>query len=518
MREWTSQSGWLGRTLCVLLLVALPLGQAAAMIEPQEAAARSHAAEPFPAPAALEPAITFWVKVFSEWRRDQLALHDSEHLGVIYRVVTFPGAVAEGLTRDQQTWLRRQREDLANDLHRLAARHNAGLTLTSDEQQLLARIQQGGGRLAGAADRVRAQRGTRERFLRGLEISGRYDQRFREIFRAAGLPEDLAYLPHVESSFQYHAKSHVGAAGIWQFMPATGRQFMRVNATIDERLDPIIAAHGAARYLAQAHKELGSWPLALTSYNHGIGSMKRAKAQYGHDFARIVREYDAPSFGFASRNFYPEFLAVRRIAQAPVQHFPEGVNFEPPRSLQALVLKHPQPVQSLSRQTGHSVQALAGLNPAWTDRALQGRASLPAGTTVWLPSGGQPLDIDALARSEFASLRSGVTEHRVVKGESLWSIARRYNTSVQRLSVLNGLDAAKPVIKPGQVLSLPGRIAAAPVENSASDLTHKVTPGDTPFGIAASYKVSLKSLLAANNMTAKTKIHPGQQLVIPRGE
>ena len=181
----------------------------------------------------------------------------------------------------------------------------------------------------GAAERVRAQRGTRERFKHGLEISRRYDRQFRKIFRDAGLPEDLAYLPHVESSFQPTAKSSAGAVGMWQFTTAAAKTFMPAGHShshrVDHRLDPFASAIGAARYLSFAYSKLGDWPSAITSYNHGIGGMKRAQDQVGRDFVRIVETYASPAFGFASRNYYAQFLAALEIANNPVAYFPEGV-------------------------------------------------------------------------------------------------------------------------------------------------------------------------------------------------
>ena len=96
-----------------------------------------------------------------------------------------------------------------------------------------------------------------------------------------GIPEEIAWLPMVESTFNVEARSKVGAAGVWQFMPGTGRQYMRVDATVDERLDPIIAARGAARLLRHNYQGLRSWPLALTAYNHGYYGMQRAVRQLG---------------------------------------------------------------------------------------------------------------------------------------------------------------------------------------------------------------------------------------------
>jgi len=241
--------------------------------------------------------------------------------------------------------------------------------------------------IAGASDRLRSQRGLRERFKRGLEISGRYDAAFRQAFREAGLPEDLAYLPHVESSFQNHAASSVGAVGMWQFMPGTARQFMMMNAAVDERRDPVASAQGAARYLGKAHNRLDSWPLAITSYNHGVGGMARAKEAWGDDIAAIVRNYSGKGFGFASRNFYAEFLAARNIARNPQRFFPEGLSYQAPLNQDRIRLRQTVAAHTLANYYEVNLGELTILNRAWNPPAQSGRIPLPAGTMVWLPAG-----------------------------------------------------------------------------------------------------------------------------------
>ncbi|HEY9198965.1 MAG TPA: LysM peptidoglycan-binding domain-containing protein [Gammaproteobacteria bacterium] len=512
--------------LLATTLALMPASAVWAKLEPSEDgnAISARSDHKFPLPDSLVPAVDFWTKVFADWRRDQVALHDNEHLGVVYRVVDIPGDVAEGLTLNQRAWVRSQEERLVAELSRLAKKHAAGQALTKDEQHLAQAIKRGGGTFKGAAERVRTQRGTRERFLRGMEISGRYDRAFRAIFRSHGLPEDLAYLPHVESSFQIGARSSVGAAGMWQFMPSTARSYMTVNSVVDERLNPLAAADGAARYFAGAYRTLGSWPLAVTSYNHGIGSMNRAKARYGHDFARIVREYDAPSFGFSSRNFYAEFLAVRRIAQSPHKYFPEGVNSQAPLAVRPVVLKRSLHAHEVSMQAGTKLTTLAELNPGWSERALKGRSRLPAGVTVWVPSGKYvpELNTPTATGSTQVAKNSGAKAltHRVKAGDSLWSIARRHDTTVAKLSAHNGLDAGNPHLKIGQVLALPstGSTTKTARARSTTATTHRVTAGDTPFDIATTYRVSLRNLLAANNMDKRSVIRPGQQLLIPAAD
>lgn len=351
----------------------------------------------FPAPPELQPQIAFWRNVYAVWGRDQVALHDTRHLDLIYAVLTLPGPVGESQTPEQQAFVKGRLEILKANLQQLESKVAADAPLTPAEQALAARIQSSSGGSSAmneASDRLRSQRGMRERFKRGLEISGRYDAVFRGVFREAGLPEDLAYLPHVESSFQNHAASSVGAVGMWQFMPDTARRLMIVNAAVDERRDPVASAQGAARYLGNAHDRLGSWPLAVTSYNHGVGGMKRAQGMFGNDMVGIVRNYSGTAFGFASRNFYTEFLAAREIARNPQRFFPEGVNYEPPLNLDRVRLRQAAAAPMLASYYEVNLWELTSLNKAWNAPAQNGRMALPAGTMVWLPAG----TVDRLAQ------------------------------------------------------------------------------------------------------------------------
>ncbi|TPQ29307.1 lytic transglycosylase [Methylomonas koyamae] len=285
-------------------------------------------------PASLEPAVEFWRKTYAVWQRSEVAFHDDRYLDVIYEVMSLPGYVAEGLTVEQKDLISQRRDYWKAQLAGLESKLRYGAALTPGDRLLIAKLEANGRSLssvlAGADARVRSQRGTRERFKRGLEISGRYDLQFRKVFRDAGLPEDLAYLPHVESSFQPGAKSSAGAVGMWQFTKAAAKTFMPGGGVVDQRFDPFASANGAARYLSYAYGKLGDWPAAVTSYNHGIGGMKRAQNQVGRDFAQIVETYDGPAFGFASRNYYAQFLAAREIASNPEPYFPEGVRYETP--------------------------------------------------------------------------------------------------------------------------------------------------------------------------------------------
>jgi membrane-bound lytic murein transglycosylase D len=279
----------------------------------------------FQKPGELEPAVEFWRKTYTVWRRSEVAIHDDRYMDVIYEVMRLPGYVEESLTSEQKEMVKQRRDFWKAQLSVLESKLRYNSLLNAIDRQIIAKLKNNGRPLSsvlyGASERVRSQRGTRERFMRGLEISRRYDRQFRKIFRNAGLPEDLAYLPHVESSFQPAAKSSAGAIGMWQFTKGAAKTFMP-GGRVDLCLDPVASAIGAARYLSYAYSKLGDWPSAITSYNHGVGGMKRAQNQVGRDFVRIVKTYDGPAFGFASRNYYAQFLAAREIASNPMQYLP----------------------------------------------------------------------------------------------------------------------------------------------------------------------------------------------------
>jgi membrane-bound lytic murein transglycosylase D len=432
-----------------------------------------------PVPPEIEPNVDFWRMVYAEWSRSQVALHDDEYLDVVYEVARLPGPVRGGYTAEQKRFVRAKKAEYRDRLASLERKVSSGRGLTRPEKELHEKLVDAGGRSAvhGASDRVRSQRGVRERFRRGVEISGRYDDAFRAIFRARGLPEDLAYLPHVESSFQLNARSSVGAAGVWQFMPATGRLYdLTVNHAIDERLDPILAAEGAARYLDDAHRKLGSWPLAITSYNHGQGGMAKAKRLYGDDIGRIVRHYKGRYFGFSSRNFYASFMAAREVAGNAESYFPEGIAYEKPLDHDRLVLRQPVPARRLASHYGVSVYRLSDMNLAWRSAVIDRGAKIPSGSTIWLPAGttrrvaSQPAPepvlvaraeprpapeaVAAIAKPAPKPAAAVATTHVVKPNETLYRVALQYDMSVDELKRLNRIK--DNTIRAGQRLRVGG--------------------------------------------------------------
>jgi len=428
-------------------------------------AARAQEADPFPCPPELREGVDFWKSVWSQWTLSQVVLHDTDHPSIVYEVFELPPPAGDVYTDEQRAYVKGRKEAMATRLAAIERKTAAGEALDDDEKALALKITEiaGSNGLAGAADRVRSQRGLRERFRRGIEISGRYREAFAKSFRDLGLPEGLADLPHVESSFQTEARSSAGAVGVWQFTRAAARKFMLMSPGLDERLDPVAASRGAARYLSAAYAELGSWPLAITSYNHGVEGMRAAHERFGTDFVRILAEYDGRTFGFASKNFYKEFLAAREIVADPAKYFPEGLTQEPPIADDVVALSAPTAVSSLTGRYGVPGAKLASMNPAWTSRARSGHSPLPAGAQVWLPAGTleglaakpkHPTKTVVLPPTPPASPGAEFAVHVVKKGETLFRIATNYGVSLARLVDANGLATHAP-IHPGQELRIP---------------------------------------------------------------
>jgi membrane-bound lytic murein transglycosylase D len=198
-----------------------------------------------------------------------------------------------------------------------------------------------------------------------------------EVFRRYGVPTKLTRLPFVESMFNLKAHSKVGASGIWQFMPKTARYFIYVNNLVDERNAPEKATKAAAQFLANNFQQLGTWPLAVTAYNHGVMGMANAVRKTNtRDIGAIINRYSSPSFRFASRNFYAEFLAAASTYDDLMRR---GKIPQPPEvpETSSIILKEPVSVAQLIQHTQLTVDMLRELNPCLLDTAFSHHINKP---------------------------------------------------------------------------------------------------------------------------------------------
>ncbi|MGA2410935.1 MAG: lytic transglycosylase domain-containing protein [Candidatus Binataceae bacterium] len=273
----------------------------------------------FERPAALEPNIRFWVDVFTAYGERDFVIHDKDNVWKIYEVQHLPGFGAPGRDEvaDTTDFLRQK---YTNILGRLGA----GLPPADDDERRVAALFKGEPISAYtlAASNLRVQQGLREQYEEGLLRSRYYRTEMERIFADEGLPPSLVSLANIESGFYTTAKSSAGAVGIWQFTRDTGKEYMHITRYHDDRFDPVAETRAAAQLLRYNYDTLGSWPLAITAYNYGTGGMAQAAELYGGDFDRIFRSYSGPRFGFASRNYYAEFLAAVQVHEYEDQYFP----------------------------------------------------------------------------------------------------------------------------------------------------------------------------------------------------
>jgi membrane-bound lytic murein transglycosylase D len=350
----------------------------------------------FPRPPEMEHQIRFWRNVFTVYSQDQTVIHDTVDLDRIYAVLDFRSYEDAGYTAGETEQIRKDvTEGEILRIRSLLRRISEGTprsALLADEQRIydLFRNDPDPYKFWNASDegRVRSQRGIRERFQNGFRTSRKYIPEMERIFHDEGLPTELTRLPLIESCFDVSAYSKAGAAGVWQFMPATGRLYMEVSSAVDERRDPIASTRAAARYLSRSYDRLGTWPLAITSYNHGPNGMSRAIGDTGtSDIAAIVKYYDGPGFGFASRNFYAEFLAALDIEKHSEAYFGRLPKESLP-STRTVMLDRSVDILAAARLARTQDYVLADLNPALLDPVLSGRVLIPAGYGLRLPAEG----------------------------------------------------------------------------------------------------------------------------------
>jgi len=497
--------------------------------------------ESIPRPEGIQQDVNFWIRVYTEVTTNEGLLHDERNLSVVYDALKFGAGTSP---RDRQRLVDDRRDRYIAALRRISAAlpsESDRDALSAEDKRILALWGPNPSAilLRDATQRIRFQLGQSDRFKEGLIRSSSWSTHIAETFANQGLPPELAVLPHVESSFNAAAYSKVGAAGLWQFMRSTGRRYMRVDDAVDERLDPYRSTEAAAQLLAYNYRVLGSWPLALTAYNHGAAGMRRARETVGSDdFVKINRTYNSRTFGFASRNFFPSFLAALTIDENPEKYFGQ-LERRPEQKFREVTMPAYVRLSTLERTLGLDREQLRALNPAWRPAIYSGTRLVPRGYRLRLPADTADKWTADLLASKLPpnELYAGqITErtHRVRKGESLASIAPKYGLSAQRLAQMNNLSV-NAQLRAGRRLALPEQLprvigapnavvaATAAVPASPENATAASAPaddfyvvrrGDSLQTIAARVRVPEAQLLRMNSLKDPDRLYEGQRLRI----
>jgi len=407
----------------------------------------------FPRPPEIQEAIGFWTRIYSDIDTQSGLIHDNRSLNIVYESFPLPRHASP---KRQHRMIRKRVRHYQRLLNRIANKAEAQL---NDEERRVKRLwgpHISASQLKKAADRVRFQRGQSDRMRTGLERAATYEHRIRAILRDKGVPEALAALPHVESSYNPNVRSKAGAAGLWQIMPATGRRYLRVNNVVDERLDPYKATKAAAQLLRHNYSVLKSWPLAITAYNHGLSGVRRAVRKTGTgDIGKIIQNYNGRAFRFASRNFYPAFLAAYDVS---ARHRAKTGQKASQSDVPAVVLNAYLPAGAVAEGLEVDRTELRRLNPDLTPSVWSGEKRIPKSYALRIPGNSPPEPLRARVRA--LEKQSGYPAqipdrlYRVRTGDSLGAIAQRYDTSVGTLVAMNSLRS-RHRINAGQLLRIP---------------------------------------------------------------
>ncbi len=499
---------------------------------------------PFKVPPILRERVDFWKAVFTTYGAGHSVIHHRDFPQIVFGVVDLSrereAMSPTAFSAYKSTVVDRTVADIKSQMLALADGASAS---TPFQERMLEQLDRRGLRpwvLKAWIDQdlIRTQTGIRERYAEAIRRSWRYLPVMEQIFVAEyGLPKELTRIPFIESSFDYTAYSSVGAAGIWQFMPKTARVHrMLVGRHVDERRDPVKATRGAAEYLRSAYNSLGSWPLAVTSYNHGVGGVRSKVRKAGtEDLARIIEDPSERYFGFASTNFYPEFLAAVEIFDSHETYFPE-VPEEPPLRVASYSMRRAVSAPQMAAKLGIPLSELREANYGLMESVWSGRASIPSGYTLRVPISfkqradsffgigrAEPVMESPRPRTVQVAQRDsrgqGAPEQSEVFTISSAEAAALFNegrgTQVERGASSQGVDSGR---RGGDKQNVASRITPNSTKSkkkSAAVKSYTVRAGDTLGSIASKHKVRIERLRQVNNLKG-SKVLVGQKLLIPQ--
>lgn len=528
--------GFRGSIVSLLMLLLVVGGTQAAPVAPVSSYPLQ-CDETFSCPESLLPRVGFWVEVFSRWDTNTAIFHDKENPQRVYSTLSRKNGCRRSRKGDS---VDRERRRIKKVLQGAASRMQSGKALTSVQKELQALFVGSPAReISAAANRVRCQSGNKDRMRKALQQFQLYRPTILDALESQNLTPELQYLPFVESAFNPQALSHVGAAGLWQIMPQTGRSLgLKVNNAVDERYDPKSATYAAALYFRRSVDKLSNTafengfsvaakdlnPFVITSYNYGVRGMQRAIKQVGLDYERLLKEYKSPNFQTAVKNFYASFLAARHVAKNSQRFFGVIEPSQSPRgfSYNTAKLKRGTSAKRVSAQLGVDKDTLSDLNPALKTTVWKNNALIPTGYELKLPyrQEGWKQSLASMYALPAEVQKPGFIWHRVRRGQTACGIAEQYRASCNALRRLNNLNR-KGTIYVGKRIKVPSRTGgiqvagggrSAATSSSGATQRYRVRRGDTSCKIANRFGMLCGEFLALNGLKRSSIIQIGQRV------
>ncbi|MBF0287680.1 MAG: LysM peptidoglycan-binding domain-containing protein [SAR324 cluster bacterium] len=375
----------------------------------------------------------------------------------------------------------------------------------------------------------------------GVRRSGKYLNLIKGILKEEGVPQDLAYLVATESNYNHRAYSHAGAAGLWQFMPATGRLYgLKKDRWVDERLDIVKSTHAAARLLKNLYETFDSWELALAAYNAGEGRVRKG--------IRIAKARKRPVSYWTlhlpreTKRYVADFMAITVISKNLGKYGLDQVTMSPPLDGNKVELSTDFSLQEVAKRSNVSFKKLLVLNAF----LLRGVPPIHQDTyQLYVPAEHRGALMASLQRNPDASIQWKeqvvladkslymarlLKQHgtpvyfRVKEGDNLWQLSKRHNTSVERLRSWNQIKTnnlirvnqrLKIYLPTWKVYSMLTRetLVASNTSSSKSRII-TVRPGETLSRLARKYRVSVKQLQTWNNLDEPEELRAFQKLII----
>ena len=355
----------------------------------------------------------------------------------------------------------------------------------------------------------------------GIERAGKYLPMIRHIFAQYKLPQELMYIPLIESNFRVDARSPAGAVGLWQFMSTTGKVYgLKIDKWVDERRDPEKATIAAAKYLNDLYDMLGDWDLAMSGYY--MGEYKVHKAIARHRTRDIAALAETKTFGSGAKKYVSRIKAAALIAMHP-EDYDLNIKASSPLRYDTIDVAKGKRLSDVAKQLGVSSSRLKELNPELKT------ATIPPGSGQYAlkipPDAGlimvaeqrealkKPAAVKAVKAAPSIPANADYVVHRVRRGDTLTKISRQYGVNVNALQGFNKISNVR-ALQIGQTIKVPTSGVAATAK-ATEVITHIIEKGENLDRIAKRYNISARTLQTYNNIRNVKRLQIGQALKVP---